>query len=69
MGTLCMNMSNYEIERCEEIESVYGNDIQYDDRTPSLAFYQQHSKKIAIPAELAMVDIDAFLHKMYAYTT
>lgn len=67
MGTLCMNMSNYEIERGEEIESSYGEEILYDDRIPGLAFYQQRTEKVAIPAELAMVDIDAFLCKMYAY--
>ncbi|MDP1997146.1 MAG: hypothetical protein Q8J90_08090 [Gallionella sp.] len=66
MGTLSMDMSSYEIERDEAPASGYGDEVLCAGWIPSLACHQQHTEKTALPADLARVDVDAFLRKMYA---
>ena len=66
MGTFSMDMSSYEIERSEAIASGYGDEVLYAGWIPSLACHQPRTEKTALPADMARVDVDAFLCKMYA---
>ena len=66
MGTFCMDMSSYEIERGEAVEYGYGDEVLCSGWIPSLACHQLHIEETALPADLARVDVDAFLRKMYA---
>jgi len=62
MGTISMDMSSYEIERGV---SGYGDEVLCAGWIPSLACHQPHSEETSLPADLARVDADAFLRKMY----
>ncbi len=64
MGTVSMDMSSYEIERGEA--SAYGEEVLCAGWIPSLACHQPHAEESALPADLARVDVDSFLRKMYA---
>lgn len=66
MGTFCMDMGSYEIKRGEATVSDYGDEVLCAGWIPSLACHQPHTKETALPADLARVDVDAFLRKMYA---
>lgn len=63
MGTISIDMSSYEIERGV---SGYGDEILCTGRILGLACHQPHTEETALPADLAGVDVDAFLRKMYA---
>lgn len=65
MGTYCMDMSSYEVER-NEAASDYGDEVLCAGWIPSLACQQSHIEEKTLPADLARADIDAFLRKMYA---
>lgn len=67
MRTFSMDMSSYEIERGETMTSSYGDEVLCVGWIPSLACHQPHTEEAALPAGLAGVDVDVFLHKMYAY--
>jgi len=47
--------------------SGYDEDVLCAGWIPHLACHQPHTDKAALPVELAKVDVDAFLQKMYAY--
>ena len=66
MGTLSMDMSSYEIERDEAMASGYGDEVLCAGWIPSLACHQPHTEKTALPVDMARVDVDAYLRKMYA---
>ncbi len=66
MGTVCMNMGSCEIER-NEATPAYGDEVLYAGWIPSLACHQPHAEESALPADLARVDVDSFLHRMYAF--
>ena len=66
MGTISMEMSGYEIERGEVMASGYGDEVLCAGWIPSLACHQPHTEEVTLPANLARVDVDAFLRKMYA---
>lgn len=66
MGVLAMNMSGYEVERDDVAESRYGDEVLCAGWVPELALHQPRAEHAAMPAELATVDIEAFLRKMYA---
>jgi len=65
MGTVCMDMSSYEIE-CEEA-SGYGDEVLCAGWVPALALHQPHQERPVLPPDLAAVDVEAFLRKMYAF--
>jgi hypothetical protein len=65
MGTVSMDMSSYEIERGEA--SGYGEEVLCAGWVPALALHQPLIEKAALPADLAAVDVDAFLRKMYTF--
>lgn len=65
MGTVSMDMSSYEIERGEA--SGYGDEVLCAGWVPALALHQLLIEKAVLPADLAAVDVDTFLRKMYAF--
>jgi len=66
MGTFSIDMSSHEIERSEAIASGYSDEVLCAGWIPSLACHQPRTEKAALPADLARVDVEAFLCKMYA---
>ena len=67
---IVMNMSSYEIER-DSMENEYGEEVMYAGWNPiaALACQQQlapGNKQTAMPTDLAIVDAELFLEKMYA---
>lgn len=67
MGTFNMDMSSYEIERGEPMAPGYGDEVLCAGWIPSLACHQSHTERAALPVDLARVDVDAFMRKMYAH--
>lgn len=69
MSILTMNMSGYEIQRNEERETEYGEEVLNAGWVPRLALQEvlalQWENQHSIPADLANVDVHAFLRKMY----
>ena len=71
MGVV-MNMSSYEIER-DSMEEEYGEEVMYAGWNPAVALARQQQmvvptgRQMSMPAELAAVDAELFLQKMYAY--
>ena len=65
MGTFSMDTSSCEVERGEATASDYGDEVLCAGWIPSLAYHRPHTEKTALPVDLARVDVDAFLHKMY----
>jgi hypothetical protein len=67
MSTMIMNMSQGNIERDEPVTAEYGDEVMCSGWNPMLALAQlvPEDKRRAFPAELADVDIESFLHKMY----
>lgn len=66
MGTFSMDMSSFEIERDEAVVADYSDEVLCAGWIPSLACHPAHARQAALPADLARVDVDAFLRKMYA---
>ncbi len=66
MGTFCMDMSSYEIERVETTSSDYGDEVLCAVWIPALALHHECVSKAAMPVGLMNADIDLFLRKMYA---
>lgn len=66
MSILTMDMSSYEVERADEISSCYSEEILCAGWIPNLARHQQPPEKTSLSASLAVVDVEAFLRKMYA---
>lgn len=67
MGVLTMNMSGYEIERGETAESDYGDEVLCAGWVPTLALREASPEPRVMPAELATMDVETFLRKMYAW--
>jgi len=70
--TFVMNMSGYEIEREEVAVEEYGDEVMYAELIPQLVLVNDsHVTEVGtrtdLPSELADVDVDAFLKKMYEY--
>jgi hypothetical protein len=70
--TIVMNMNGYEIEREVLAADEYGDEVMYAEMIPQLVVVSDShadevGKRADIPAELANVDVDAFLKKMYEY--
>ena len=69
---IVMNMSGYEIEREVVAVEEYGDEVMSAEWNPQLALVgDRHAaemdKHAAFPRELAEVDVDSFLQKMYKY--
>lgn len=69
MSILTMNMSGYEIQRDEERAVEYGDEVLSASWVPRLAqqevLAQQWENQASMPSDLANVDVNAFLRKMY----
>lgn len=69
MSIVTMNMSSYEIQRNEEHAAEYGEEVLSASWFPRLAqqevLAEQWENRHCMPAELAEVDVHAFLRKMY----
>ncbi|WP_435626885.1 hypothetical protein [Candidatus Ferrigenium straubiae] len=63
MGTVSMDMSSYEIERDDA--SGYGEEVLCAGWVPALALHQPREEHQSMPADLAAIDVEAFLRKMY----
>ena len=66
MGTFSMDMSSFEIECGDMAAPDYGEEILCAGWVPGLALHQPNPEKTALPTDLAAVDAEAFLRKMYA---
>ncbi|MBI3901400.1 MAG: hypothetical protein HY306_00410 [Nitrosomonadales bacterium] len=69
MGVV-MNMSSYEIECDEAMETEYGAEMLNAGWNPALNLacqqYAHTDRHVALPSSLAAVDAEQFLQKMYA---
>jgi len=67
---IVMNMSSYEIEHEESMESEYGEEIMRAGWNPAVALACQQTvsaaQRLQIPPDLATVDVELFLKKIYA---
>ena len=71
MATIVMNMSGYEVEREVAVSEDYGDEVMCAGWNPQLALLERHpvpmaGGHISMPAELAEMDVDAFLQRMYS---
>ncbi|MDH4284783.1 MAG: hypothetical protein OEV35_05645 [Gallionellaceae bacterium] len=68
---IVMDMSSYEIER-DPLDVEYSEEVMCSGWNPAINLMCQQvmvgsaSSKSSMPAELAMVDAELFLQKMYA---
>lgn len=67
MDVLTMDMNSYEIERDEAMVPGYGDEILYAGLIHGLACHRPHAETAALSADLAGVDVDAFMRKMYTF--
>ena len=67
MSTMIMNMSQGNIERDQPATVEYGDEILCSGWNPVVAMTQlvPENKHRSLPAELANVDVELFLKKMY----
>lgn len=67
MGIMIMNMSQGRIEREESVTADYSDEIMCSEWNPVAALSQlvPEGKQKSFPAELAGVDLELFLQKMY----
>ena len=67
-----MDMSSYEIER-DPLDVEYSDEVMCSGWNPAVnlmcqqVMVESQGRKLTMPAELAMVDAELFLQKMYAY--
>lgn len=67
MSTMIMNMSQGNIERDESLTAEYDDEVMCSGWNPVIAMTQLviEEKVHSFPAELATVDLEVFLQKMY----
>lgn len=67
MSIMKMNMSQGNIERDEPLNTEYDDEIMCSGWNPALAMIQlvAEDKHSAFPSELATVDVEVLLKKMY----
>lgn len=69
---IVMNMSSYEVERDVSMGTEYGDENECTGYYPAIpsAYMEQTSvteRRPEMPAELAEVDVEQFLQKMYTW--
>lgn len=71
MSILTLDMSSYEAEPIDSTAKEYDDEVLYSGWVPTLALQQSQSQgfenQASIAENLANVDIEVFLRKMYAY--
>jgi hypothetical protein len=71
--TIAMNMNNYKIENNDLLQTLYGDEVLCSGWIPEIGLLPQQSalseigKSRPMPADLALVDTEVFLKKMYTY--
>ena len=65
MSVLTMDMSSYEVERCETAASGYGDEVLSAGWVPALGLREACSEHVEMPAVPRIMDVDLFLRKMY----
>jgi hypothetical protein len=71
MSTLVMDMNGSDIEHAAPVIEEYGDEVMCAGWNPQLTLVgespvAQTNKHVNLTADLASVDVDAFLKKMYA---
>lgn len=70
---IVMDMSSYEFEADESATAGYGVELMCAGWNPALALAHQqlppvtHGQQVKIPSDLALLDAELFLQKMYIY--
>lgn len=71
MSVLTMDMSSYEVQQNDPVESDYDDEVLCSGWIPSLALQQSqlpvYETKTEIPEDLVAMSVDIFLRKMYSY--
>jgi hypothetical protein len=72
MNTMVMNMDECNIEREAPMNEEYSEEVMCAGWNPQLALVAESpvariNKHVTLPDDLAYVDIDAFLKRMYEY--
>lgn len=67
MSTLTMDMSSYEVERSEAGTSGYGDEVLNTEWVPALGLREICSEPVELPSVPRIIDVDAFLRKMYRF--
>lgn len=73
MKTIVMNIDGCDIKHETLMAQEYGEEVLCEGWNPQLALAresrieQQVDKRVYLPSDLAGVDVDAFLKKMYEY--
>lgn len=70
MNTIVMNMDGFGIEHEAPVMEEYGEEVMFAGWNPQLTLASesavvQINKHVNLPADLANMDVDAFLKKMY----
>lgn len=65
MSVLTMDMSSYQIEPGEAAVSGYGDEVLSAGWVPALGLREACSEHVEMPTVPRIVDVDAFLRKMY----
>lgn len=67
MSVLTMDMSSYEVERCETTASGYGDEVLNAGWVPALGLREVGAEHVEMPSVPRIMDVDAFLRKMYRF--
>jgi hypothetical protein len=73
MATLIMNMGDYAIEREGVLEHEYGAEVLDSGWNPAIQLARQEQlptqplKPTLMPADLAALDLEQFMRRMYVY--
>ncbi|MFZ3017757.1 MAG: hypothetical protein WA056_04765 [Gallionella sp.] len=67
MSVLTMDMSSFEVERCENTASGYGDEVLSAGWIPTLGLREACSEHVEMPTVPRIMDVDAFLRKMYRF--
>jgi hypothetical protein len=69
MGTMIMNMCGGGVERNVSTTAEYDDEIQNAGWNPVVALEHvvPYEKPVSMPAELAAIDVEQFLKKMYSH--
>ena len=69
---IVMNMGSYKIER-DSMEEEYGEEVMCAGWNPAVALVCQQqiiistNRQLAVPTDIATVDAELFLQKMYTF--
>ncbi|MBI1173872.1 MAG: hypothetical protein GC139_01250 [Sideroxydans sp.] len=73
MAAVIMSMSDYVIEHDAAMEKAYGPEVMNSGWNPALSLACQdsvssrHARQVTMSPDLAAVDMEQFLGRMYAY--